>query len=47
MAIAETAKGVDSMTGIQLEAYRPPIEDGRGIFPEDFVSKPRWDSTTR
>jgi hypothetical protein len=36
MEIAETVKGVDSMIDIQLEAYRPPIEDGRGIFPEDF-----------
>ena len=27
---------------IQHEAYRPPIEDGRGIFPEDFrVKAPR------
>jgi hypothetical protein len=27
---------------IQHKAYRPPIEDGRGIFPEDFrVKAPR------
>jgi hypothetical protein len=30
------------MVDIQHEAYRPPIEDGRGIFPEDFrVKAPR------
>jgi hypothetical protein len=30
------------MVDIQPEAYRPPIEDGRGIFPEDFrVKAPR------
>ena len=30
------------MVGVQHEAYCPPIEDGRGIFPEDFrVKAPR------
>ena len=24
------------MSDVQHEAYRPLIEDGRGIFPEDF-----------
>jgi hypothetical protein len=30
------------MSDVQQEAYRPLIEDGRGIFPEDFrVKAPR------
>jgi hypothetical protein len=30
------------MNDVQHEAYRPLIEDGRGIFPEDFrVKAPR------
>ena len=30
------------MSDMQHEAYRPLIEDGRGIFPEDFrVRAPR------
>ena len=30
------------MSDVQHEAYRPLIEDGRGIFPEDFrVKAPR------
>jgi hypothetical protein len=30
------------MNDAQQEAYRPVIEDGRGIFPEDFrVKAPR------
>jgi hypothetical protein len=27
------------MSDVQHEAYRPLIEDGRGIFPEDFRVK--------
>jgi hypothetical protein len=27
------------MSDVQQEAYRPLIEDGRGIFPEDFRVK--------
>jgi hypothetical protein len=27
------------MSDMQHEAYRPAIEDGRGIFPEDFRVK--------
>jgi hypothetical protein len=30
------------MSDLQCDAYRPVIEDGRGIFPEDFrVKAPR------
>lgn len=35
-------KGIARMVDIQREVYRPPIDDGRGIFPEDFrVKAPR------
>ena len=27
------------MSNVQREAYRPVIEDGRGIFPEDLRVK--------
>ena len=35
------------MSDVQHEAYRPLIEDGRGIFPEDFRLRRREGSATR